>query len=354
MKIMIFGGAGFVASHLVDLCLEKGDEVIITCRWNEDLSRMKHFEDKVKIEYVEATDITGMIRAINKHRPEVLSWLIAQSWVPYSFDNPIYTMETNAIGTLNLLEAVRIIQSVEQKKHLSIKGPVQKYEHYNPLIHICSSSEFYGKVPKEEQPITEDHPASPMNPYGVGKVGADLMSQLYEKYYDMRILITRMFTHTGLRRTMMSAECFYAQKIATFEKMYVELKDLNGPSWEVDKESLRFTMPLGNMESIRTWRDVRDAVTDYHKLFKANKTGIYNISGDTTKSIQEVLDYLLSISKFDKTKIKFETDPSLLRKIDVDCQYADISKFQKEIDQTKNYTFEQTMEDLLNWWRQNV
>ena len=123
MKIMIFGGAGFVASHLVDYCLEQGDEVIVTVRWNEDLSRMEHYKDKVKIEYVEATDISGIVRAINKHRPDTISWLLAQSWVPYSFDNPIYTMQTNAIGTLNLLESVRIIQDIE---HPEIE--------YNPLI----------------------------------------------------------------------------------------------------------------------------------------------------------------------------------------------------------------------------
>jgi len=328
MKIMITGAAGFVASHLVDLCLENEDEVIGTCRWNEDLSRLNK---NIKIEYVELTDLSSLIRAINKHRPDIISHLAAQSWVPYSFQNPIYTMETNTIGTLNLLEAVRLIQDIDNKNEYEIGEGL----YYNPLIHICSSSEFYGKVPKEKQPITEQHPTSPMNPYGVGKVGADLMAQLYEKYYDMRILITRMFTHTGPRRTMASAECFYAKAIAEIEK------------------GAKPMIPLGNMKSIRTWRDVRDAVTDYHKLFKTNKTGIYNISGDTTKSIQEVLNYLLSLTTY-KGEIFMTEDKNLLRKVDIDCQYADINKFQKEIEQTKNYTFEQTMQDLLNWWRENV
>jgi len=289
VKILITGAGGFVASHLVDYCLEQGDEVIGTIRWNEDLSRLNK---RIKVEYVELTDLSSLIRAINKHRPDVISHLAAQSWVPYSFDNPIYTMQVNAIGTLNILEAVRIIQDVEHKslnKPLERTGAFQLNWKYNPLIHICSSSEFYGKVPKENQPITIDHPASPMNPYGVGKVAGDLMAQLYEKYYDMNILITRMFTHTGPRRTMMSAECFYAKRIAELEREF----DRN------DFMTVVATIPIGNMESIRTWRDVRDAVTDYYKLFKKQKTGIYNISGDTKKSIQEVLDYLLSISKLD-------------------------------------------------------
>lgn len=324
MKIMITGTSGFVASHLVDYCLEQKDEVIGTIRWNEDLSRMKSYENKIKVEYMELEDLSAVIRVIAKNKPDVISHLAAQSWVPYSFQNPLYTLRANGEGTLNILEAIRIIREFIDKD-------------YNPLLHIVSSSEFYGKVPKDKQPITEEHPASPMNPYGVAKVYADFISQLYKEYYDMRILITRMFTHTSGRRTMLSAEHYYAKYIAEIE------------AGKRDK-----VIPLGNMESIRTWRDARDAVTDYYKLFSSGKTGIYNISGDTSKSIQEVLDYLLSISTLKKDEIQFPLDESLLRKVDVDIQLADISKFKKDIEQTKNYTFEQTMSDLLDDWRKRV
>ncbi|MCH7568453.1 MAG: GDP-mannose 4,6-dehydratase [Nanoarchaeota archaeon] len=341
MKIMIFGGAGFVASHLVDYCLKQGDEVIITCRWNEDLSRMKHFEDKVKIEYVEATDITSIIRAINKHRPEVLSWLIAQSWVPYSFDNPIYTIETNTIGTLNLLEAVRIIQDIDSKNNSQYirMGFDGQDIRYDPLIHVCSSSEYYGKVERENLPITENHPANPGNPYGVGKVGADLISQIYAKYYDMNILITRMFTHCGIRRSMMSAENFYAKSIAELE--------INGG------DTIQVSNVTG-MNSIRTWADVRDAVKNYHNLFKKNKTGVFNIAGESVKSIQEVLDYLISISKLDKDKIRFVENPKFFRKIDVDKQIVDITKFKESVNWENQITFEELMQSLLDYWREKI
>lgn len=348
MKILVVGAGGFVASHLVDYCLKQGDEVIGTIRWNEDLSRLNK---DIKTEHVELTDLSSLIRAINKHLPDVISHLAAQSFVPYSFENPIYTMQTNAIGTLNVLEAVRLIQDIDIK-HIAehVIGSQKPWDKYNPLIHICSSSEFYGKVPKENQPITIDHPASPMNPYGVGKVAGDLMAQLYEKYYDMNILITRMFTHSGPRRTMMSAECFYAKAIAELEKKYLS-KSLKTGIWNVREQDI---IKTGNMKSIRTWADVRDAVKNYYELFKGKKTGIYNISGEQQKSIQEVLDYLLSISTLDKDKIKFETDPSLLRKIDVDCQIADISKFKSECAWHNDITFEQIMQDLLDYWRKNV
>ncbi|MCH7534189.1 MAG: GDP-mannose 4,6-dehydratase [Bacteroidetes bacterium] len=339
MKILITGAGGFVASHLIDYCLEQGDEVIGTIRWNEDLSRIKHVKDKITLEYVELTDLSSLIRCINKHRPDVISHLAAQSWVPYSFDNPIYTIETNTIGTLNLLEAVRIIQDVDDFRYLTVAPKEENRQTYNPLIHICSSSEFYGKVEREDLPITEQHKANPGNPYGVSKVGADFLSQIYAEYYDMRIVITRMFTHTGKGRTMMSAENFYAKSVAEVEKGLTNTIQIS------DKKG---------MESIRTWADVRDAVKNYHKLFKSGKTGIYNISGETTKSIQEVLDYLISISQLDKDKIKFVENPKFFRKIDVDKQVVDISKFKSDIDWSNDITFEELMQTLLDYWRDKI
>ena len=92
----------------------------------------------------------------------------------------------------------------------------------------------------------------------------------------------------------------------------------------------------------------------YYNLFKLNKTGIYNIAGAPIKSIQEVLDYMLSISKLNKDEIKFIEEPSLMRKIDVDMQIVDCSKFNKEISQNHDYTFEQTMTDILNKWRNEI
>lgn len=319
MKILITGGAGFVASHLVDYCLEQGDEVVITVRWNEDLSRMQHYKHKVTIEYVELTDLSSVQRVINKHRPDVISHLAAQSWVPYSFDNPIYTLKTNIESTLNILEAVRLIE-------------------YKPLIHICSSSEFYGKVEREDLPITEDHKANPGNPYGVSKVAGDFLAQLYKEYYDMNILITRMFTHCGRRRTMMSAENFYAKSIAELER--------------IGEGVIQISNETG-MNSIRTWADVRDAVKNYYNLFQEKKTGVYNIAGETTKSIKEVLDYLISISRLNKDKIRFEENPKFFRKIDVDKQIVNIDKF-KEVGWENNISFEELMQDLLNYWRENV
>ena len=109
------------------------------------------------------------------------------------------------------------------------------------------------------------------------------------------------------------------------------------------------------MNSLRTWADVRDAVKNYYTLFKNQKTGIYNISGETTKTIWEVLKYLISISNIEnKDKIQFIVDPQFIRKINVDKQIVDISKFKQENEWSNSISFEELMQSLLDYWREKI
>lgn len=324
VKSMITGIGGFVASHLANYLLEKGEEVYGTYRWTEDLSKIKEIKEKIKMIPADLMDLSSFIRAIADNYPDYIFHLAAQSYVPDSFTNPIVTVETNTVGTVNLLEAVRIIKEYINKD-------------YDPVIHVCSSSEFYGRVEEQEIPITEKHPMRPGNQYAIGKVGADAAGYFYYKYYGLKIIRTRMFTHTGYGRTMMSAECNFAKQIALIEK---------GKQEPIIKH--------GNLNSVRTWADVRDAVKAYHILVRKGKPGeVYNIGGNTVKTIGETLDYLISLSPM-KEKIKKEIDPKLVRKIDVNLQIVDISKFQNETGWTPEIPFEDTMTEVLRYWRENV
>ena len=323
-KILITGIGGFVASHLARYCLEQGDEVIGTYRWNEDLNKIKDVENKIKMVPADLLDLSSLIRAIADNKPPVISHLAAQSFVPDSFTNPIITVETNAVGTVNLLEAIRLIKEYIDKN-------------YDPLIHICSTSEIYGKVEEDEIPITEEHPMRPANPYAVGKLGTDGAAYFYHKYYDFRIITTRMFTHCGIGRTMMSAENNFSRQIALIEKGEQEP-----------------VVSHGNLDSVRTWADVRDAVKAYYKMFKFGKVGeVYNIGGNYVKTIGETLDYLISLSPM-KDKITKKLDPKLVRKVDVNLQIVDTSKFQRDVDWKPEISFEKLMQDLRNWWREEI
>ena len=324
VKSMITGIGGFVASHLANYLLEKGEEVYGTYRWTEDISRIEKIKEKIKMIPADLLDLSSLIRAIADNYPDYIFHLAAQSYVPDSFTNPIITVETNTIGTVNLLEAIRLIKDYINKD-------------YDPVIHVCSSSEFYGRVEEKEVPITEKHPMRPGNQYAIGKVGADAAGYFYYKYYGLKVIRTRMFTHTGYGRTMMSAECNFAKQIAMIEK---------GKQEPIIKH--------GNLSSVRTWADVRDAVRAYHILVRKGKPGeVYNIGGNTVKTIGEVLDYLISLSTM-KDKIRKEIDPQLVRKIDVNLQIVDISKFQAETGWTPEIPFEETLSEVLRYWREHV
>ncbi len=319
VKNLITGVGGFVASHLCDYLAEKNEEIFGTYRWTEDLSRIKHLGDKVNLVPSDLLDLGSCIRAINETKPDYIFHLAAQSYVTDSFTNPGVTIETNTIGTLNLLEAVRFLKEKEK---------------YDPIIHVCSTSEVYGLVNKEDLPIKETQKLNPSNPYAVGKLGGDMLALMYWTNFGLKTIRTRMFTHTGPGRTMMSAECNFARQIALIEK---------GKQIPV--------LHHGNLESIRTWADVRDAVDAYYTLVRKCQPGeVYNIGGDTVKTVGEMLDYLISLSPA-KNEIKKMQDPKLMRPYDVSLQIPDCSKFRNETGWKPKISFEKTMQDLLDWWR---
>ena len=344
MRNFITGIGGFVASHLADYLLEKGEEVIGTFRWNEDLSRIAHIKDKITLIPADLTDLASMIKAM-ECKPDYIYHLAAESYVNDSYIRPHATFMANTIGTLNLLEAVRIVRDnnldtilvdISDKPVEDCLGTCCKSPAFDPVVHVCSSSETYGMILEEDVPVKETQPFRPQNPYGASKCGADMIAYVYFKNYGIKTIRTRMFTHTGPRRTMLSAEVNFAKQIAEFEKQN------NGEC----------ILKHGNLNSIRTFADVRDAVRAYYLLVRKCTPGeVYNIGGNDKRTIQEVLDYLLSLSKVD---IKPTLDESLLRPSDITLQVPDSTKFIEETGWKPKYNFEQTMEDLLNWYRENV
>jgi GDP-mannose 4,6-dehydratase len=327
IKSLITGVGGFVASHLADYLLEMKEEVIGTYRWNEDLQRIKHLKNKITMTELDLNDLSSCLTVIKYYKPQYIYHLAAQSYVSDSFVYPAETIRINTIGTVNLLEAIRLIRQDDKE--------------YDPIVHVCSSSEVYGLVSEKDIPIKETCQFNPSNPYAVGKVGEDMVALMYFTNYGIKTIRTRMFTHTGPRRTMMSAECNFAKQIAEIEKNTI----FNNETFELKH---------GNLNSIRTWADVRDAVRAYYLLVRKCKPGeVYNIGGNTSKTVGEMLDYLISLS-YAKDYINKELDPKLLRPYDVTLQIPDCSKFKNETGWEPTYTFEQTMQDLLQWWRENV
>ena len=325
-KALITGFTGMVGSHLADYLLANTNwEIHGMIRWRSPLANIEQLatrinnKERVFLHYADLNDSESLITCIEECQPDYIFHLAAQSYPKTSFTAPIDTLNTNILGTARLLEAVRINK-------------------LSPIIHVCASSEIFGRVPKEKLPIHEEVGLHPASPYAISKVGTDLVGRFYAEAYDMTIMTTRMFTHTGPRRGDIFAESTFAKQIAMIEQ-----------------ELIPPVVKVGNLNSLRTFADVRDAVRAYHMLVTVNPIPgeFYNIGGDHVATIGEMLDALIGFSSM-KGQIKVEQDPDRLRPIDADLQVPDIRKFQKHTGWKPKIPFEQTMQDLLDYWRRQI
>jgi len=314
-----------VGSHLVDYLLKNTDwEIYGLCRWNDDLSNLNHLipiinsKRRVHLLYGDLNDYPSLQEAVSVSRPDYVFHLAAQSYPKTSFSAPIETLQTNIIGTANLLESIRKLN-------------------FNPVIHVCSSSEVFGRVSKENLPIHEEVTFHPASPYAISKVGTDLVGRFYGEAYGLRVMTTRMFTHTGPRRGDVFAESTFAKQIAMIEVGVIEP-----------------VINVGNLDSMRTWADVRDAVRAYHLLVTVDPIPgeYYNIGGAYSCTIRDMLDFLISLSTCKDLKV--QTDLNRLRPIDADLQIPDTTKFTNHTGWAPEIPFEETMTDLLNYWRKRI
>jgi GDP-mannose 4,6-dehydratase len=318
MKVLITGITGMVGSHLADYILDNHPSVGVhgLIRWRSPLDNIPHILSRVTLHQADLRDLNSLVVLLNKVKPDWIFHLAAQSYVKSSFDAPADTIHTNVIGTVNLLDAVRITG-------------------IDPKTHICSSSEVYGQVTEDEIPIRETNPFRPASPYAVSKVGEDMIGLQYSLSYGIKTVRTRMFTHTGPRRGDIFAESAFAKQIA-----------------EIEAGLRPNPMKVGNLDSVRTFADVRDAVRAYWLLLEKCPPGeVYNIGGNRTMTIGEMLEILKSMAR---CKIEHEVDPALLRPSDVTLQIPDISKFQAATGWQPEIPLEVTLRDLLEYHRNRI
>jgi len=333
-KALITGITGMVGSHLADFLLEHTDwDVYGMCRWRSPLDNVEHLLDRVNrkdrlfFQYADLNDQMSLTKVIEMARPDYIFHLAAQSYPLTSFTAPIDTLNTNILGTCRLLEAIRM----EMGRKAS----------YHPIIHVCASSEVFGKIPADKKPesgIHEECLFHPASPYAISKVGTDLLGRYYAEAYGMTVMTTRMFTHTGPRRGDVFHESTFAKQIAMIEAGMIEPKVM-----------------VGNLKSLRTYADVRDAVRAYYMLVTVNPIAgeYYNIGGSYTCEVGDTLNTLLSYSTA-KQPIEVVVDPERLRSIDADLQVPDCRKFKKHTGWEPEISFETTMRDLLEYWRSRI
>ncbi|MEE9398924.1 MAG: GDP-mannose 4,6-dehydratase, partial [Dehalococcoidales bacterium] len=288
-NVLITGITGFVGSHLADYILANFPKVQIfgLARWRSPTSNIGHILDRITLEFGDLSDLSSLKTILSRQKPDVIFHLAAQSYVPFSYSSPVATLNANVIGTCNLLEAVKELKFAAD---------------YDPIIHICSSSEVYGQVKEDEVPIKENNPFRPASPYAVSKVAEDMLGFQYWLSWEIKTIRTRMFTHTGPRRGEVFVVSNFAKQIAA-----------------IDAGLAPPVVKVGNLESIRTFLDARDAVKAYWLLVNRCPPGeVYNIGGTETMTVGEMLNRLLKLAKV--KNINVEVDQQRLRPSDVTRQ----------------------------------
>lgn len=317
-RALITGLTGFAGSHLAEWILQKQPDVEIygTYRIRSRMDNIKGIINRIRLVECELKDPHSVNEMIKQVKPDIIFHLAAQSFVPTSWNSPAESLLVNQIGQVNLFEAVR------------------KYD-LDPVIQVACSSEEYGQVFPDEVPITEENPIRPLSPYAVSKVGQDYLGYQYYKSYGLKVIRTRTFNHTGPRRGESFVTSNFAKQIAEIEQ------GIKSP-----------VLYVGNLKAKRDFTDVRDVVRAYWLAVEKGVSGeVYNIASGVTYTIEEMLTKLLAMSQ---TPIEIQHDPERMRPSDVEILLGNYDKFHQQTGWKPEIPFEQTLLDLLNYWRNKV
>lgn len=344
MRVLITGITGMAGSFLAEYLAEEHPEVEVfgTFRWRSKLDNLQDLRaqgklnildegqlvteeatlarmikpGKVTVVDCELTDPSAVRHVIRSIRPDRIFHLAAQSFVPTSWHAPAQTLTNNVISQVNIFEAVREAG-------------------LDPTMHIAGSSEEYGLVYPDEAPIKESNPLRPLSPYAVSKVTQETLAVQYFRSYGLKSIVTRGFNHTGPRRGQVFVTSSFAKQIAQIEA------GLQEP-----------VIYVGDLESRRDWTDTRDTVRAYWLATEKCEPGeVYNVGRGACMRVGDMLDIQLSHAR---TQISVQQDPTRMRPSDVTLLWADVTKFKSATGWEPKIPFEQTMADLLEYWRERV
>ena len=315
-KVLITGVAGSGGSYLAEYISKNHPDVEIHGLSYSRSTRINLEDLGGKIVHHEADlmDFSSVFSTLNKVRPDAIFHLAAYANVRASFHTPNTFLSNNILGTSNLFEAIRAA-------------------HLDPIIQLSSTSEVYGQVDPRNVPIKESAPLKPVSPYAVSKATQDLLGWSYFTSYKMRIIRTRMFTYLNPRRSDLFASSF-AKQVAWIER------------------GLQKELAHGNLESVRTIIDMRDAMQAYWlSILHCCPGEAYNIGGTTAIKVGDFLRELIALSS---VTIKVRCDPALLRPADVTLQIPCIDKFTERTGWKQKHTLEESITDLLEYWRKKA
>lgn len=315
MKILITGISGMAGSHLAEHLLSTGKHRIHgTIRWRSSKEYLSAFEERLTLHSCDLRDSHSVNRMLKAVRPDRIFHLAAQSSVANSFDSPEHTITNNISCQLNILEAVRDIELL------------------NTRILIAGSSEQYGLVSEDHLPADESTPFNPLSPYAVSKVSQDLLGYQYHKSFHLYIVRVRAFNHTGPRQNDTFALSSFARQIAEIET------SLKPP-----------VLYVGNLKARRDYTDFRDIARAYALALELCNSGeAYNIGSGDSRTMEDYLQILLTHAN---RKIEIKQNQKRTRPSDVPHLVCNPSKFNQLARWEPQISIEQSLKDLLNYWR---
>jgi GDP-4-dehydro-6-deoxy-D-mannose reductase len=303
MKSLIIGAEGFVGGYLVAETAKRG-EVFTTERACKDDGMCGKFALDIRNKS-NMSEILGIVK------PDVIYHLAAQSSVALSWQEPVLTTDVNIIGSINLLECIRELD-------------------YKPRVILVGSSEEYGNIKPENNPIRETEPCDPQNIYAITKLAQNRLGTLYAKAYGLNVVMTRAFNHVGIGQ----ADNFV---IPSFCRQLAEIT-------HGKREPVIY---VGNLSAKRDFTDVRDIVRAYVLLAEKGMAGeTYNIGSGNAIAIHEILNLLIKFSGLD---VEICVDPSRYRPVDVSIAEADISKFKETAGWEPEISLKRTLNEVLKW-----
>ena len=315
-KALITGINGQDGSYLAELLLEKGYEVHGILKRNSvaenQTARLDNIFSQLKLQYADMTDMASLIKVLQEVQPDEIYNLAAQSHVTISFDQPIYTAQTVAIGTMNLLEAIRLVCP-------------------DTRMYQASSSEMFGNNIDEDGFQRETTPMNPVSPYGCSKVFAYNLVRNYRNSYGLFLSNGILFNHESPRR----GTNFVTNKVAKEAvKIYLGLSD---------------KLTLGNLEASRDWGHAKDYVYCMWLILQHDKPDDFVCSTGVSHTVQDLVEYV-----FDKLDLDWKEyisqDEKFMRPEELDVLKGDCSKAKETLGWKHNYTFETMLEEMINHW----
>ena len=320
MKVLVTGAGGMVGSHMVELLYKRGDEVVGI--WHKNKKNIEQITLPIKFVQCDLRYAQGIDELIMDFMPEQIYHLAAQSYPTVSWVSPTETIDVNVNSTINIYEAIKKARKYKDSK-------------YNPIvIDACSSAE-YGETLNQMQGLGEVYvketaQLQPLHPYGVSKVGQDLISFQYFMNDHIRCIRARIFNSTGTRKVN--------DVTSDFTKRAVEAEKTS--NWE---------LKVGNLDTKRAIMDQRDLVKGLMLLAEKGKAGdVYNISSEY---VYQMSDIVKMIEKQVGHKLEIKVDEKLIRPTDEKIIVGDITKLKEDTGWYQDIRMEQTISDMLDYWR---